>query len=74
MSSEGNFEKLVAQKATYSLYKDGQIYIIENVPARVDLEAGEQYFSPKAVEHIHQIILGQGKPVRTIQTPVFNYA
>ena len=71
MSSE---EKLVSQKVTYSLYKGGQFYIIENVPARVNLETGDQYFSPKAVENIHQIILGQKKPVRTIQTPVFNYA
>ncbi len=67
-------KKLVTQKVTYSLYKDGQFYIIENVPARVDVETGEQYFSPKTVENLHQLILGERKPVRTIQTPVFNFA
>ncbi len=74
MSSEERIEKLVAEEVTYTLHKDGQFYIIENVPARVDVETGVQYFSPKTVENLHQIILGKGKPVRTIQTPVFNFA
>ncbi|MEA3351778.1 MAG: hypothetical protein U9Q82_14270 [Chloroflexota bacterium] len=74
MSSEERNEKLVAKKVTYSLYKDEQFYIIENVPARVDVETGNQYFSPKTVENLHQLILGKRKPVRTIQTPVFNFA
>jgi hypothetical protein len=73
MSSESRQEKLVNQEVTYTLFKDGQFYIVENVPARVDLETGEQYFSPKTVEQLHQIILGQNKPVRTIQTPVYNF-
>ncbi|MBS1248963.1 MAG: hypothetical protein MAG431_00534 [Chloroflexi bacterium] len=73
MSSEKK-ENLASQKVTYSLYKDGQFYIIENVPARVDVETGEQYFSPKTVENLHQLILGKRKPVRTIQTPVFDFA
>ena len=73
MSSERK-EKLVSQKVTYSLYKDGQFYIIENVPARVDVETGEKYFSPKTVENLHQLILRKGKPIRIIQTPVFDFA
>ena len=67
-------ETLVEKEITYTLYKDGKFYIIENVPARVDVETGEQYFSPETVEHLHQIILGKRKPVRTIRTPVFNFA
>ena len=73
MSSENRKEKLVNKEVTYTLYKDGQFYIVENVPARVDVETGEQYFSPKTVEHLHKIILEQKKPTRTIQTPVYNY-
>ena len=73
MSSEAKKEKLVNQQVTYTLYKDGQFYIVENVPARVDLETGEQFFSPKTVEQLHQIILGQNKPERTIQTPVYSF-
>lgn len=74
MSSMNRKEKLVNKKVTYTLLKDGQFYIVENVPARVDVETGEQYFSPKTVEQLHKIILGQDKPVRTIQTPVYHFS
>jgi len=74
MTSEKGNENLVEREVTYTLFKDDKFYIVENVPARVDLESGEQYFSPKTVENLHQIILGQKKPVRTIQTPVFSFA
>jgi hypothetical protein len=73
MSTERRKDNLVNQKVTYTLQKDGQFYIVENVPARVDLETGEQFFAPETVEQLHQIILGQNKPVRTIQTPVFSF-
>ena len=74
MSSTGRKERLVDEEVTYTLFKDGQFYIVENVPARVDVETGEQYFSPKTVEQLHKIILGQDKPVRTIETPVYNFS
>lgn len=67
-------ENLVAQKVTYSLLKDGQFYIIENVPARVDLETGEQYFAPQTVEQLQQIIRQHPKPSRVMQTPVYNFS
>ena len=73
MTSDERIEKLVDEEVTYTLHKDEKFYIIENVPARVDAETGDQYFSPKTVENLHQIILGQRKPVRTIQTPVFDF-
>jgi hypothetical protein len=66
-------EKLIEQKVTYSLFKDGKFYLIENVPARVNLETGEQFFSPKTVEQLQQIILGDRKPVKLVQTPVFEF-
>ena len=67
-------ENLVAQKVTYTLLKDGQFYIIENVPARVDLETGEQYFAPQTVEQLQQIIRQHPKPSRVMQTPVYNFS
>ncbi len=43
-------EKFAAeQTVTYTLLKDGKFYIIENVPARVNEETGEQYFSPRFI-------------------------
>ncbi|MCJ7622159.1 MAG: hypothetical protein MUO76_01555 [Anaerolineaceae bacterium] len=74
MASENREEKLVKKEVTYTLLKDDQFFIVENVPARVDVETGEQYFSPKTVEHLHKIILEQDNPVRTIKTPVYNFA
>ena len=73
MSTGNRKDKLVNQRVTYTLQKNGQFYIVENVPARVDLETGEQFFSPETVEQLHQIILGENKPVRTIQTPVYSF-
>jgi len=73
MTSEDRSENLVEKEVTYTLYKDGQFFIVEKVPARVDLESGEQYFSPKTVESLQKIILEKRKPVRTIETPVYTF-
>jgi len=67
-------EVLVEKEVTYTLFKDDKFYIIENVPARINPETGEQYFSPATVENIQQIILGEEEPARMIQTPVFDFA
>ena len=67
-------EKLVHKRVTYTLYKNGRFYIVENVPARVNPETGEQFFSPETVENLQKIISEQHKPVRTVQTPVFEFA
>jgi len=48
--------------------------MIEGVPARVCRETGEQYFSPKTVEHIQAIIRSGKSPDRMIETPVYEYA
>ena len=40
-------EILIDQKVTYTLEMDGKLFLIENVPARVNVETGEQFFSPK---------------------------
>lgn len=74
MSNRTKEEKLVEQKVTYTLFKDGKFYIVENVPARVDQETGEQFFSPQTVEGLQQIISSGQQPTRVIQTPVFEFA
>ena len=67
-------EQLVEQTITYTLLKDGKFYIVEHVPARVNVETGEQYFAPEMVERIQQIIWEQGRPVRVLQMPVYEFA
>jgi len=67
-------ETLVEKQVTYTLQLNGQIFVIENVPARVNEETGEQFFSPSAVEHLQQIILTKQEPERFVEVPVYNYA
>ena len=67
-------ETIVEKHVTYTTEVDGKIVVIENVPARVCLESGEQLFSPQTVERIHEIIRSGNKPSRTIQTPVYEFA
>jgi hypothetical protein len=67
-------EKLVERRVTYTLEHEGKFYIVENVPARVNEETVEQFFSPVTVERLQRTILEPGKPNRVIQTPVYEYA
>ena len=74
MSTKNAKENLVEKRVTYTLLKDGQFFIVENVPARVNTQTGEQFFSPQTVEHLQKIIMEHKRPVRTIETPVFEFA
>ena len=67
-------EPLVERKVTYTLEWEGKFYMVENVPARVDEETGECFFSPETVEHLQQIIWTHRQPVRMIETPVYDFA
>jgi len=67
-------EHLVEKTVTYTLEVDGKLFVIENVPARVNEETGEQFFSPQTVDRLQEIIHGRERPVRIIETPVFDYA
>ena len=49
-------EILIEQKVAYTLEMDGKFFLIENVPARVNVETGEQYFSPKTVDRLQQVV------------------
>lgn len=58
----------------YTLEVEGKLIIIENVPARVCLETGEQFFSPETVEHLQEMVWEQRKPTRVVEVPVFEFA
>lgn len=61
-------------KVTYTLEMDGKFFIIENVPARVCEETGEQFFSPETVEQLQKTIWGREKPKKTVETPVYDFS
>ena len=73
-SSKMKEETMRKEKVTYTLEIDGKCYIIENVPASVSEEAGEQFFSPETVERLQNTIWGHKKPKKTIETPIFEFA
>lgn len=74
METNTREEQFVERKVTYTLVKDGTFFIIEHVPARVNAETGEQFFSPQTVEQLQHIIWEERQPVRFVQTPVFEFA
>lgn len=67
-------ETLVERKVTYTLEVNGQLIVIENVPARVNVETGEQLFSPETVERLQRVIWVRRQPNRVIQVPVYEFA
>lgn len=54
-------DRLVQRLVTYRVEYDGRIVIVENVPARVDPETGEQFFSPEVVEQLQTIVWNEGQ-------------
>lgn len=67
-------ETMIDTYVTYTVELDGKFYIIENVPARVCKETGEEFYAPETVEKIQKMIVGDEKPSRYIQTPVFEFS
>ena len=66
-------EKLVECRVKYTLEHEGKFFIVENVPARVNEETGEQFFSPDTVELLQKTIKSKSKPRKVIETPVYYY-
>ncbi len=67
-------ETMVEQRVVYTLEVDGQIIVVENVPARVCVETGERFFSPDTIEHLQRLVWEGREPNRTIEVPVFEFA
>ncbi len=65
---------MVDRKVTYTVEVEGKLLVIENVPARVCVETGEQFFSPETVERLQQMVWEQRKPTRVIEVPVYEFA
>jgi len=59
-------------RTTYTVEHEGRYYVIENVPAKVCIETGDELFTPETVEHIQRIIKSE-KPLRVMETPVYEY-
>lgn len=67
-------DRMVDRLVTYSVEYEGRIIIVENVPARVDPETGERFYSPETVEQLQALVWSGRQPDRVAQTPVFQFA
>jgi YgiT-type zinc finger domain-containing protein len=67
-------ETFIEQKVTYAIELDGKFIIVENVPARVCVETGERLFAPETVERLQRTVWESRKPLRVLETPVFEFA
>ena len=67
-------EHFIQQNITCVLETEGKLFVIENVPARVSEETGEQLFSPETVDRLQQMLWAKKKPVRILETPVYEFA
>lgn len=65
---------MIETKVTYTLERDGHFYLVENVPARVSPETGEQFFSPETVQRLQTFIFQDMQPKKVVKTPVFEFA
>ena len=74
MTARANEERLVERLVTYTIEVDGRLIVVEHVPARVNEETGERFFSPDVVERLQQLIREDRPPTRVIETPVIDFA
>jgi YgiT-type zinc finger domain-containing protein len=64
--------KLEKKLVSYTLKYKGKWIIVENVPATVCVQCGEQLFSPDVVEKLQNVIWNKKKPTKQIKTPIYD--
>jgi hypothetical protein len=57
MTVNDQLEILLEKRVAYSLELNGKPFLVENVPARVNEETGERFFSPLTVAYLQQDII-----------------
>jgi len=67
-------EPLAETTVAFTLLKNGKFYVIENVPARVNQETGEELFSIKTVERLQEMVWDNEKPLKVLETSVYEFA
>jgi hypothetical protein len=66
-------ESLIDKTVNYLMEEDGELIIVENVPARVNPETGEQLLSLKTIQRLREMIKEHKPPVRVIKTPIYEF-
>ena len=74
MTNETVYSAAEETRVTYTLIREDELIVIENVPARVDPETGEHFFAPATVTQLQSIVWSRRRPKRIIQAPVYEFA
>ena len=74
MATSYPYETFIHQRVKYTIDVNGELIVIENVPARVCIETGEQLFAPETVERLQKMISSKSKSKRIMEVPVFDFA
>ena len=53
---------------------DGRVVIIENVPAQVCTQCGEQLIQPEIAEKVQKIVWGEVPQPKTVEVDSYNFA
>ncbi len=60
------------QKVTVDLRIDGELLIVESVPATVCTHCGERVFAPEITRTLQSLAKQRGKPPRTLAVPLLS--
>lgn len=66
-------ESFVDRRVRYKIDLGDRLVVIEDVPARVCEQTGDQFFSPETAERIWQIVNGGERPARVMQADVYDF-
>ena len=66
-------ELLVEKNVNYVIEEDGQLFVFEKVPARVNPETGEQLVSPRTFQRLKEMIKERRQPARVVEMPVYEF-
>ena len=73
MNTPAHDEKLVEGQVTYTLLKDGQLYVVEHVPARINEETGEDISHRKPSNNCSASFRRNANPPASIKAPVYEF-
>ncbi|MEK7448494.1 MAG: type II toxin-antitoxin system MqsA family antitoxin [Planctomycetota bacterium] len=66
--------KVLSELTDYTIFYERRWIIVEHVPANVCQQCGEKLFAPETVEQLQKIIWEHRKPIKKIETPVYEFA
>ncbi|NOX62848.1 MAG: hypothetical protein GXP42_13020 [Chloroflexi bacterium] len=73
MTDEVWKENIIEQRVVFTMMIGDKVLVVEDVPARVNVDTGERYFAPDTVEQLQRMAWEEGEPVRVVEAPVYKF-